>query len=902
MFNLHLKHTVRAFLAVALFGLVYVSSAHADFGFAELGGKVTGSDGLFSRQAGAHADLETRIEVNTVDNGIEDGEDMVDGNLRDVKVDLPPGFIGDPTMAPTCDFTLILQNGFLSRCPIASQVGVARIIPNFGGDLSPIYNMARPSDAPALFAFTILGTVITIEPRIRPEEYGVSVDSLAISHALTPIIVDATFWGVPADHSHDAERLDTAGGFFGVASPDVPKAFLSNATSCPGTPDTFTASIDSWQHPGAWVTRSFDADRDGTPFLFTGCEAVPFHPSADLQPHSQVAAAPMGLDLDLEVPQSQAPGSLASAHVRKTVVSLPEGMTISPAAAAGQGACSEAQIGLGSNDAPTCPESSRLGTVSIKTPVLDEELEGGLYLAEQEKNPFGSLLAAYLAVKGPGFWLKLPGKIEADPADGQLTTTFDDLPQLPYEKVAISLRGGAGAPLVAPTACGTYQAKVQMTSWSSSEPVTLDAPIAIDQSCGGGGFAPSLKAGTTNPVAGAFSPFLLRVIRGDGEQNVSRIEATLPEGLLAKLAGVPLCGDADAASGTCPAASQVGTTTVAVGAGPTPLYVPEAGKAPTAVYLAGPYKGAPYSLVVKVPAQAGPFDLGTVAVRNALRVDPTTTQVTAESDPLPQILRGIPIAYRDIRVEVTRNEFTVNPTSCREQQLTSTLTAAGGATAGPSARFQVAGCERLAFKPELALGLAGQTKRGGNPALKAVLTQPKGENANIARTQVVLPKAMFIDQSHVNNPCTRVQFAADACPAKSILGTATAWSPLLERPLTGPVYFRSNGGERKLPDLVADLDGQIHVTLVGFIDSVKAGKEGSRVRTRFQSVPDAPVSKFVLQLKGGKRGLLQNSVNLCKVPQFATVKADGQNGKAHDFSQKITTGCGKGAKRGGAGA
>ena len=336
----------------------------------------------------------------------------------------------------------------------------------------------------------------------------------------------------------------------------------------------------------------------------------------------QRALSPTGVDVHVDVPQSEAPDGLATAQVKKTVVTLPQGFAISSSAAAGQAACSQAEIGIGSNDPPTCPASSRLGEVRIKTPLLKEELEGGVYLAQQKSNPFGSDYAMYIAVKGPGFYLKLPGKIEADPVTGQLTTTFDNQPQLPYEDLTLTLRGGANAPLVAPAACGSYMAKVQMTSWASSKPVELESPLSVSEGCSDGGFSPGLRAGTKNPVGGSFSPFVLQVTRQDGESNLSKIKATLPPGLLAKLSGVPLCGNGQAASGDCPASSQVGTVTVGAGSGPSPIYVPETGKAPTAIYLAGPYKGAPYSLVVKVPAQAGPFDLGTVVVRNALRVDP----------------------------------------------------------------------------------------------------------------------------------------------------------------------------------------------------------------------------------------------------------------------------------------
>jgi len=660
----------------------------------------------------------------------------------------------------------------------------------------------------------------------------------------------------------------------------------------------FTARMDSWQTPGVFTTASFDSEfGTQTPFQFGGCENLSFAPSAVIEPTSRVAGEPTGLNVRLKIPQNSSPDGLATSDLRKAVVTLPMGMSVSASSAAGQGACGQAEIGIGSTAAPTCPDSSKIGRVTIHTPLLKQPLEGDVILAKPGDNPFGSLLAMYLAVPGPGLYLKLPGKVEADPVTGQLTATFSDTPQLPFEEMILELNSGARAPLVNPSACGEYFVNSEFVPWSGTPPIQDQDSFSVDAGCSTGGFSPGFSAGTKNPIAGSFSPFTLQVTRQDGEADLSRIAATLPPGLLAKLAGVPLCGEAQAASGDCPAASQVGTTTVGAGAGPNPIYVPEAGKAPTAVFLAGPYKGAPYSLVVKVPAQAGPFDLGTVVVRNALRVDPTTTQVTAESDPLPQILEGIPISYRDVRVEVNRPQFTLNPTDCSQFAVTSTLTSAAGQAASPKAPFAAANCERLGFKPALALRMKGQTRRAGNPALTATLRAPEGQ-ANIASTTVILPKTAFIDQRHVNSPCTRVQFNAGACPAKSVLGTAVAYSPLLDEPLEGPVYFRSNGGERQLPDLVADLNGQIHVTLVGFIDVKRVSRETSLVRTRFASVPDAPVSRFVLSLKGGRRGLIQNSADLCRSKPKAEVRMEGQNGKTNDFKQTIAVACGrKGARK-----
>jgi hypothetical protein len=865
-------------VAGALLALSMSSAARADFTMTGFGGSVE-RDGAFSRQAGSHVDLTTRLDFPTFT-----GSDS-DEYVRSTDVELPPGVIADATAAPTCPFEKLVtignsegatgSGGGWDTCPYDSRVGLVRIkafsASQTNEGTAGIFNLPRPADKPALFGFNFISAVVIITPRVIadpsvPGGYRVMAHVGPISQGLAIETSEVTF----------ARKTATA----------VPHPFMTNSTNCLPTPASTEATVSSWQHPDGFTSASFTADFDGIPFVNEGCERVPFDPSTSVQPTSHVAGAPTGLDVNITVPQSDAVDGLATAHVRKIVTTFPQGMGVSASAANGQGACSLAEIGLGNNNAPACPDSSKLGTVKVKTPVLDEELEGDVILAKQTENPFGSLLAMYLAVKGPGFYLKVPGKIDADPNTGQLTATFDNNPQLPFEELELSLRGGANAALVAPNACGTYSILTEITSWASSVPVVLNSPMAIDQGCNTGGFDPKLRAGTANPIGGKASPFNLQVTRNDGEQNISRIDATLPEGVLAKLAGVPLCGDAQTTTGSCPAGSQVGTTTVGVGAGTSPIYVPQPGKAPTAIYLAGPYKGAPYSLVVKVPAQAGPFDLGTVAVRSGIYIDPVTTRASVKSDPLPQILQGIPIAYRDIRVEVNRPDFTINPTSCDAMKVESTLTSTQGKSASPSARFQAAACGELAFRPQLALKLSGPTHRSAHPKLKATLTMPKG-GANIGRAAVTLPKTEFLENAHIQTVCTRVQFAAKACPAKSVYGFAKAWSPLLDKPLQGPVYLRSSSHE--LPDLVASLEGQIHVDLAGRIDSKKA-----RIRTTFDFVPDAPVSKFVLTMQGGKKGLLVNNTELCKTTPRADVAFDGQNGKSADLRPLAKTDCGKG--------
>jgi hypothetical protein len=885
-------------LLVCFLAAGQVADADASIGVESFDFEVVDQNGAPSLEAGAHPyQVTTSFAVDTFE---ENGKILPSQSPRNILINLPTGLAGNPTAVSACPEQKLEEAG---RCPAESQVGFT-ILRAPAADLPPLYfpifNMKPSPGVPAEFGFWALNVGVHLQAKVRSGEgYGLQVGVVDLPQTLPFIESTIALWGVPADPGHDAMRgsclfvLGPTGGSCPTSAPRLP--FLSNPTSCTGSVAA-DGLINSWQD-GSYTRVTDMIESGGGPAGIGGCDAVPFKPKATVTPGSSAAGEPTSLQVRLDVPQqTENPIGRESSHVKNVEVDLPQGMTVNPAVADGLAGCSPSEIGLADPAPPSCPGASRLGSVEIVTPLLDEPLEGGVYAATQGTNPFNSLLAMYVVAADPrtGVVLKLPGKVTPDPTTGQLHASFADNPQLPFETLRLKLKGGSRAPLVLPASCGEYETKVSLTSWARpTEAVSSQSAFEVSGNCDRNGrFTPSLEAGTTNPVGGASSPFVMRVTRPDGQQNLARIQATLPEGLLAKLKGVPLCGDAQAASGGCPAASQVGSVIVGAGSGSNPLYLPEAGKAPAAAYLAGPYKGAPYSLVVEVPAQAGPFDLGTVIVRNGLHVDPTTTRVTAVSDPLPQILQGIPIAYRDVRVEIDRPGFTLNPTSCKQMAVTSLLTSAAGQTATPSDRFQVAGCGELGFKPSLALSLKGKMNRIGNPALTAVLKAAKGQ-ANIARTTVVLPKAMFIDNAHIANPCTRVQFNEDACPKGSVLGTAKAFTPLLGKPLTGPVYFRSNGGARELPDLVADLKGQIHVILVGFIDSVKAGREASRVRTRFLNVPDAPVSKFVLELKGGSKGLIENSRDLCSFAPRAKVLMTGQNGETHNSNRELSTSCGR---------
>lgn len=886
------------------------------FDIKSLGAGFADSGGAPTAQGGAHpAVLETDAKLlsQAVDQfGFPNpGTTIVSApeSMRDIITHVPAGLVGYPTAtAAKCTAAQLSQPNLeldgvqIPLCPRDSQIGIVLLD---GKDITPLYNVVPPAGVPAEFGFYYQGIIVNLRAQLRPSDNGVDIVSEWVSSSRPTTKFEVTMWGVPADSSHDILRAECTISLNGANGNLCPssaprKPFLRMPTSCSGQPLDWSMEIDTYQHPGVFHRQ------DTTTAALENCEALPFQPKLNLGTTNSAAHTPSGLNFEITMPQegpTPEPDELGEADLRSAQVTLPEGVGLNPAAAEGLASCSDAQLRLGLEGPSACPDAAKIGTVEVKTPLLDEMVGGSVYIRSQNsQNPeSGQMyrLAIELRNDERGVAVKLPGQLRVNPATGQLTTVFTDLPQLPFESMQLHLNAGPHAPLTTPSACGTYNAVSQLTSWARpDEPVTFTTPMRVTGGCTAAAFAPGFQAGVQSNSAGEFSPFTLRVTRDVGQPNLSRIDATLPEGELAKLAGVPVCSDAQAAG--CPASSRIGRVVTAVGEGSSPLYLPQPGKAPTAVYLAGPYKGAPYSVIASVPAQSGPFDLGTVTVRSALRVDPVTTQATVASDLLPQIYGGIPVTYRDVQVVVDRPEFTINPTSCEPLKVTGTIASVGGGSANVSDRFQVGDCAALGFKPKLSFTLAGRTTRSGNPALTAVLQMPqKGANANVSRAVVSLPSSEFLDQGHIQTVCTRVQYAAGAgggaeCPKGSVYGRARAFSPLLDNPLEGPVYLRSNGGDRELPDLVASLGGQIHVDLVGYIDS---NKKTGGIRTTFANVPDAPVSKFVLKMPGGKKSLLENSTNICRGKHRAIVKMDGQNGKVHDFSPLVRAKCGSAARK-----
>ncbi len=903
-----------ACLALSALGLLLPAGAQAGFGIqpGSVSTTAINRDGTIDTQAGSHPYKYTvKFAMN------QDGKGKPEGTLSSLVVDLPPGTVGNPLATPRCS-----RADFDSRtpkCPANTQVGFANIdLLGLGTAKNPIYNLVPPLGVPASVGLSIENINSFQEASIRTGgDYGVSVSDITVPTALEIQSVTETIWGVPMESSHDPERYcqDSEGNpINGDCTSDAfPAPFFTLPTSCTG-PLTTTVHVESLENPGVSVSESATSlGGGGVPAGLSGCRKPGFGPTIAAQPETAAADSPTGLQVGLHIPQSKDPEGLATANLKDTVLTLPKGMAVNPSAADGLGACSLEQIDLKGAGAAQCPPDSKLGTVAVSTPLLDHPLPGNVYLARQGENPFGSLIALYVTVADPisGVVVKLAGKVEPDPVTGQLKATFKENPQLPFEDLSVDFTGGPRAALTTPPTCGTYSTQADLTPWTAPEGTDVfpSDSFSVLTSPGGGRCVnseaempnePSFEAGTTTPIAGTYSPFVLKLSRENGSQRLAALNVTLPPGVSAKLAGVQECSNAqiaiaegrknpgegalERASPACPAASQVGVVNVGAGSG-NPLYVQ--GHA----YLAGPYKGAPLSIVIITPGVAGPFDLGVVVVRSALYVDETTAQVTVKSDPIPTILQGVPLDIRSIAVGIDHPQFALNPTSCEAETVSGQAISTTGAVAALSNRFQVGGCNALGFKPDLKIDLKGGTKRHSFPALKATLTYPKkGSYANIARAAVTLPHSEFLEQGHIGTVCTRVQFAAKACPPRSIYGRAKVFTPLLDKPLAGPVYLRSSSHE--LPDLVAELNGQVHFALAGRIDSVRG-----QIRNTFEATPDVPVSKFVLEMQGGKKGLLVNSTNLCRSTNRATVKLVAHNNKTHDFNPVVTNSCKKKAGR-----
>ncbi len=901
--------TTALLLAIALLALP--AAAQADFGFKPGSLSVTAenADGTPDTLASTHPYLfKVHFELNQDEQGHTEG-----GQMRTLVIDFPPGWVGNPFATPRCS-RQSFEGASAPSCSSGTQVGIARaIVPGLGDVIPPLYNVSPSPGAAAELGFNA-GSFGGM-----PRASVLSNDGYRI-RAATRIPIEASsitveLWGVPADPGHDPLR----GIYGGEKSGEPETPFVTLPASC-GEPMKVRVSVTSNLEPENFLTAEPETRYpSGDPAPLTGCGAVPFSPKVASQATSKLASNPSGLDYEIDLPNQglTSGGATAETEPRKVVVSLPKGMSINPSLAEGIGTCSTAQYEaerLETTAGQGCPEGSKIGSVIVHSPLTDEPLEGSLYLASPYANQFGTLGALYLIARAPerGLFVKQAGKVTFDQSTGQITSTFEDLPPLPFSDFKLHFREGARAPLVTPQSCGEYQTVTELYPFSAPDtPTERIASTQITHGANGGAcpsgglppFKPGLLAGSISAGAGKFSPFYLDLTRTDEEQEITHFSIKLPPGVVAKLAGVPFCpeagiaqarsrervagaGGAELASPSCPAASRIGSTEVGVGVGTTLTYVNGS------VYLAGPYNGSALSVVAVVPAVVGPFDLGTVVVREALKVEPETGEVFVDatgSDPIPHIVAGIPVHARDIGVHIDRPEFTLNPTGCKLTSTASTVLGSGLDFASEaddrpitvSSPFQAVNCALLPFKPKLSLKLKGGTRRGAYPALRANLKMHGFGEAGIKRTEVTLPSSEFIANAHFKTICTRVQFKqgvhpGEMCPKGSIYGYAKAVTPILSSPLEGPVFLRPS--EHQLPDVVASLhNGEIDVVLDGKVDSVKG-----RLRTTFEATPDAPVSAVRIALYGGKKGLFENSTNLCKGTHRVEANFTGHNGKESD--------------------
>jgi hypothetical protein len=940
---------------------VKVSSQPTPFGLEQFSAQAEGEGGKPALQAGGHPfQFTTTLQLNSgpvislsrsvSSRHITTEQPALPRNLR---FPFPAGLIGTATAMPTCRMTTFLNSkALVNECPDEAALGVSSVTlveSHLFGLIRlavPLFNLPPAQGEPARFGFTVAGDPVIVDTSLDPDnKYRIIGRVSNVSQLAQFVSATTTLWGTPGDTRHDNARGWGCVYFAATTAEVAPivgpcerpaslseTAFLRMPVQC-ASPLDYNLEVEPWNVPiGSQISsKSFS----GEPLH--GCNKVPFDPSIAAAPTSKLAENPSGLSFSLKMPNSNLlnKDGIAEGQPKRVEVELPEGMTLNPSAAEGLAVCSPpdyARERFDSKPGEGCPDASKLGNVSIDTPLIKGDVKGSLYIATSYDNPFNSLLALYIVARLPerGVLVKLPVKISPDPETGQLTATVDDSPQTPFNSFEMQFREGGRAPLVTPPACGNYDVVARFVPWSAQDPdnpapneiVTRKSTFTVQRGVDGGAcppggvapFKPDFEAGSINNDAGSKTAFNMRLIREDGEQNMTRFSAVLPPGVLGKLAGVSKCPDSaiakakartgvnggheEIADPSCPASSLIGHSLVGAGVGSVLTRVP--GK----VYLGGAFHGDPLSVIAITPVVAGPFDVGTVVVHEALTLNPKTAEVEVDgsaSDPIPHILKGIPAKLRDLRVYVDRPDFILNPTSCDESSVKSTLFGSYLDVFSPSddrpvdlsTRYQAANCANLGFKPKLKLNLKGGTRRGGHPGLTATYTPRKGD-ANVKGLVVRLPQSAFLDQAHIRTICTRVQFAAKQCPKAAQYGYIKAWTPLLDEPLQGPVWLRSSS--HKLPDLVFDLRGLVDVEVSTRIDSAQGG-----IRATLEDAPDAPLSKVVLKMQGAKKGLIVNSRNLCGGTNRANVQFSGQNGKEAKANPVMQPQCGGKRKHKGAG-
>ncbi len=885
-------------------------------------------------QAGSHPfQLTTTLSLNTqtvhaLRESVVVPEATPVALTKDLRFDIPPGLIGDPQLVAKCSLLTFTQQDKdgAPECPADTIIGVSLPLvtnPHEGRNLpfsygESVYNLETSPGEPARFGFqTFYGPVI-LDTSVRTGgNYGVVVNVSNIVN--TAFMGDQlTFWGVPGDPRHDISRgrrclesyesEQSGGPQASCPSETAPAPFLLMPTSCLG-PLHSTVEADSWSDPGAFsapgeYTFQTGAGGIGEPYGLDGCNRLNFEPSIQVTPDGEQGSTPTGLTVTEHVAQQASlnPTGLSDSTVKDTMVALPAGVALNPAGADGLSACTLEEIALSSHEEQTCPESAKVATVEVRTPLLPNPLVGAAYLATQDSNPFGSLIAMYIVARDPvsGVLIKVAGEVKPDPVTGQIVATFNETPQLPFEDLSLHFFGGSRAPLGTPALCGTYTTTASIAPWSGNAPVSSSSEFQITSGpnhtpCADPlPFHPTLQTGSTDIQTGGYTQLTTTMGREDGEQNLQAIQLHFPEGLIGSLSQVGLCGEPQADEGTCPSASQIGETTVSVGLGGNP-YTVTGGQ----VFITGPYDGAPFGLSIVNPAKAGPFDLGKVVVRAKVEVNPITSALTVVTDPagpyaIPHILDGIPLQIKHVNVLINRQKFVFNPSNCTPTAITATLTSSEGASSNVSTPFQVTNCATLKFKPKFAVATPGKTSRTNGTSLAVKLTYPVEEGqANIAKVKVELPKQLPARLPTLQKACTEAEFNhnPESCPATSKVGEAVATTPTISGLFTGPAYFVSRGGAA-WPELIVVLKGEDGVTVDLHGEThITNGVTSST----FNTVPDVPVGSFELKLPAGPySALTANGANLCGKTLTMPTEFIAQNGAELKQTTKIAvTGCPK---------
>ena len=889
------------------------AAAYASFGFQSTEfsiysppppGAEPGAVGSPQTQAGSHP-YAAKFAFTFNHTTDAEGKPVPDAAVKNLEVDLPPGLVGDPGSVPPCLMSEF-QNSplFAQGCPRGSQIGTMKLETTLAEVTLPIFNLEPPPGSVAQFGVLAIVAPMVVHASVRSDgDYGLRMTMHNLPQLLPVAGGVMTLWGVPAAAAHDTLRgtcLEFSGQSSGVCPAGVPrKPMLTLPVSCEQSLTT-TFRMDSWQNPGEFASQTVSPlDIEGHPLALTGCDALDFSPQIDVRSETRRADSPSGVEVDLRLPQNENPDGYAEAAVRDVVLDLPAGLSLNPAAGDGLGSCSKEEVALGSTAAPRCPDSSRIGAVTVRTPLLAEPLLGSVYLATPDRNPLGSMLAAYLVAEGNGTRIKIPSRIDADAATGRLTVHLEELPQLPFSEFSLRFDGGPRAPLALPARCGTFTASARLVSYSApvgAEPSVLSSSFPVDNGCETG-FSPSFLGGATSAVAGHRTDLTLRLVRGEGEEGLDRFSTTLPRGLLPRLAGVSSCPEPQAGTGDCPPSSKIGDVTVTAGAGSHPFALSGS------VFRTESYKGAPFGLSIAIPAAAGPLDLGVVVVRGRILVNPRSARLTIATDSLPRIVEGIPLRIRSFELSTTgRPGLFGAPTSCGRQELSAQAFGLTGTVASLSTPFLLDGCRKLRFAPRISAATDNRVSRSAGASLRMSVRSGAAGQANLRSITLDFPRQLSPRLSAIQGACPAAAYAAGAhlCPPTSKIGKARVKTQVFESALSGPVYLVSRGSEA-LPRIVLVLAGQgIALELFG---SMHLSRQGASSVT-FAGMPDAPISSFVIELPQGPHSALGASFlrgargSLCGRRMSMAAELTSYNGRSvDDIIQVAASGCRKSTQK-----